>query len=149
MENIHNFGKNVKSLPLYTELFAKKVKSSDQFVDQITDPSHPFYTAARDIGREILSKTENWGWLAERVDDFAAEVEKEVAKKVQKWKMRAILSNGRMPLYDPKSTIKWLFERMINEYKNLFDPNRANFLDLRKADKLVRLQALNKMEVVA
>ncbi len=137
------------SLSLYIKLFAKTVKNSDQFIDQITDPNHQFYGAARDIAREILSKTENWKWLADRIDDFALDVENDVAKKVQKWKMRAILSNGRMPLYDPKSTIKWLFERMINEYKNLFDPNRANFLDLRKADKLVRLQALNKMEVAA
>jgi len=138
-----------KSLQIYVSLFAKKVKSSDEFIDQITNLEHPFFGAARDVAREILSKTENWKWLADRIDDFAAEVEKDVAKKVQKWKMRAILSTGKMPLCDPQSTIKWLFERMVNEYKNLFNQNRKNFLDIKRADKLVRLQALNKMDVAA
>ena len=146
MENIQNLGKNVKSLHLYTSLFAKKVQTSDEFIDQIINPEHPFYGAARDIAREILSKTENWRWLADRIDDFAAEVEKEVAKKTQKWKMRAILSTSKMPLSSPKNTIKWLFERMINEYKNLFDPNRKNYLNISKVDKLIRIEALNKLQ---
>ena len=140
MENIHNFGKNVKSLNLYIELFAKKVQTSDQFVDQITDPNHQFYGAARDIAKEILSKTENWRWLSEQLDDFAAIVEQDVARKVQKWKMRAILSTGKMPLCSPKNTIKWLFERMISEYKNLFDKKRRNYLDLKKWDMILKNQ---------
>ena len=148
MENIHHFGKNVKSLPLYVKLFSKKVQTSDQFIDQITDPQHPFYGAARDVAREILNKTENWRWLSERIDDFAGEVEKGVAKKVQKWKMRAILSTGKMPLCNPQSTIKWLFERMINEYKNLFDQNRINFIDIKKIDNLIKMEALNKLQTV-
>ncbi len=135
-----------KSLQIYVSLFAKTVKSSDEFIDQITNQEHPFFGAARDVAREILSKTENWKWLADRIDDFAAEVEKEVAKKVQKWKIRAILSTGKMPLCSPQKTIKWLFERMLNEYKNLFDRNRKNYLDLKKADKLVRLETLNKLQ---
>ena len=136
------------SLPLYVQLFAKKVKSSDEFIDQITDHHHPFYGASRDVAREILSKTEGgkWRWLAERLDDVGSLVEKEVARKVQKWKIRAILSTGRMPLCDPQSTIKWLFIRMVNEYKNLLDPNRANYLDLRKIDKFIRLEVLNKIQ---
>lgn len=128
------------SLHLYIQLFAKKMQTSDQFIDQITDPNHQFYGAARDIAREILSKTENWKWLSERIDDFAVIVEQDVAKKVQKWKMRAILANGKMPLCDPMSTIKWLFERMINEYKNLFDPKRKNYLDIQKADIILKNQ---------
>ena len=149
MENIHNFGKNVKSLPLYTSLFAKTVKNSDQFIDQITDPDHKFYGAARDVAREILNRTEGGKWrsLAERLDDFAGIAEQDVAKKVQKWKIRAILSTGRMPLCDPQSTIKWLFERMVSEYKNLFDKKRKNFLDLRKVDKILKLEALSKLEL--
>ena len=144
MERILQNDKNVKSLPLYTELFAQKVESSDEFIDQITDPQHPFYGACRDVAREILSKTENWRWLSERIDDFAGIVEQDVAKKVQKWKMRAILSTGKMPLCDLQSTIKWLFERMINEYKNLFDQNRRNFIDIKKIDNLIKLQAVEE-----
>lgn len=136
------------SLPLYTKLFAKKVQTSDQFIDQITDPQHPFYWAARDIAREILSRAEGgkWAWLANRLDDIGAETEKEVAKKIQKWRWKAILSSGKMPMDSPQSTIKWLFERMVSEYKNLFDKKRANYLDLSRADKLIRLQALNKLK---
>ena len=140
---------NYYSLPLYTLLFAKTVKNSDQFIDQVTDPDHKFYLAARDVAREILSRTEGgkWKWLAERLDDFAGIAEQDVAKKVQKWKIRAILSTGRMPLCDPQSTIKWLFERMVSEYKNLFDKKRKNFLDLRKVDKILKLEALSKLEL--
>ena len=149
MERILQNDKNVKSLPLYTELFAQKVESSDEFIDQITDPQHPFYGACRDVAREILSKTEGgkWRWLAERIDDFGGEVEETVARKVQKWKMRAILSTGKMPLCDPQSTIKWLFERMISEYKNLFDRKRKNYLDLSRADNILRLEVLDKLEL--
>ena len=148
MENIHNFGKNVKSLPLYTSLFAKTVKNSDQFIDQITDPDHKFYGAARDVAREILNRTEGgkWAWLSARLDDIGAEVEKDVSKKIQIWKWKSILGNGKMPLYCPAATIKWLFERMVSEYKNLFDKKRKNYLDLGRMDKLVRLEALNKLQ---
>jgi len=137
-----------KSLPLYTLLFAKTVKSSDEFINQITDPNHLFYAAARDIAREILSRTEGgrYNWLAERIDDIAKLVEVDVSKKIQKWWFKAILSNGKMPLCDPESTIKWLFKRMLSEYKNLFDRKRKNFLDLNKADWLLKLEALNKMQ---
>ena len=126
---------NVKSLDLYTQLFAQKVETSDQFVDQLIDPNHAFYAAARDVAREILSKIQNWSWLAARLDDFAIEVEKDVTKKIQKWKFRSILGCSKMPLCDAQSAIKWLFERMINEYKNLFDPSRKNFLDIKKVIK--------------
>ena len=142
MQRILENRENVKSLPLYVQLFTRKVKSSDEFIDQITNPEHPFYGAARDVAREILCKTENWKWLANRIDDFGNEAERAVAKKVQRWKFRSLLGCNKMPLCDPQSTIKWLFERMVNEYKNLFDPNRANYLDLQKMDKLVRLEAL-------
>jgi len=137
------------SLPLYTQLFAKTVKSSDEFINQITRPEHPFFGAARDIAREILSRAEGgkWAWLANRLDDIGAETEKEVAKKIQKWRWKAILSSGKMPMDSPQNTIKWLFERMVSEYKNLFDKKRANYLDLQKADKILKLEALNKLEL--
>ena len=149
MQNIHYLRGNVKSLPLYTSLFAKTVKSSDEFIDQITDPNHQFYGAARDIAREILSRAEGgrWSWLARRLDDIGTEVERAVAKKVQGWKFRSLLGCSKMPMDTPAATIKWLFERMVSEYKNLFDKNRANFLDLGRADKLVKLQVLNKLEL--
>jgi len=137
---------NYKSLHLYVQLFSKTVKSSDEFIDQITNPEHLFYSSARDVSREILAKTENWKWLSERLDDFAAEVERDVAKKVQRWKLRAILTTGKMPLCNPHKTIKWLFERMTNEYKNIFDLNRKNYLDLRKVDKLLQIETLKKIE---
>ena len=139
---------NYKSLPLYASLFAKKVKTSDEFIDQITNPEHPFFGAARDVAREILNRTEGGKWrsLAERLDDIGAETEKEVAKKIQKWYWKSVLGNGKMPMDSPQSTIKWLFERMVNEYKNLFDKKRANYLDLSRADKFIRLQALNKLQ---
>lgn len=146
MQIIHKHTQNVKLLNLYVELFGKKVETSDQFIDQIIDPNHPFYGAARDVAREILSKTENWSWLAARLDDFGSEVEKDVAKKIQKWKFRSLLGCNKMPLCNPKSTIKWLFERMINEYKNLFDPNRKNFLDIGKSDKMIKILAWEKMQ---
>ena len=136
------------SLPLYTQLFAKTVKSSDEFINQITRPEHPFYGAARDIAKEILSRTEGgkWKWLAARLDDIGAETEKEVAKKIQKWYWKSVLGNGKMPMDSPQSTIKWLFERMVSEYKSLFDKKRANYLDLQKADKILKLEALNKLQ---
>ena len=147
MKRIIQFNtQNVKSLDLYIQLFAQKVETSDQFIDQIVDPNHTFYAAARDVAREILSKTQNWNWLAIRLDDVASEVEKNVAKEIQKWKFRSILGCNKMPLCNPQTTIKWLFERMINEYKNLFDPNRKNFLNIKKSDKIIKILAWEKMQ---
>ena len=137
------------SLPLYTKLFAKTVQTSDEFVNQITRPEHQFYGAARDIAREILSKTEGgkWKYIASRIDDIGVIVERATARKIQKWYWKAVLGNGKMPLDSPQSTIKWLFERMVSEYKNLFDPNRKNYLDLKRADKILKFEALNKLEL--
>lgn len=148
MENIHNFCKNVKSLPLYTKLFSKKFKTSDEFIDQITDPEHQFFGAARDVAKEILSRAEGgqWKWLSYRIDDIGGIVEQDVSKKIQKWRFKAILGNGKMPMDTPAATIKWLFERMLSEYKNIFEEKRANFLDLRKADKILKLETLNQLQ---
>ncbi|WP_294967045.1 hypothetical protein [Sulfurimonas sp.] len=131
---------------LYVSLFAKKVETPEEFINQITDANHLFYAAAREYVAEILSRDTSWQWLSYRVDDFGNEVEKIVAKKVQKWLFRAILQVGKMPICNVESTIKWLFNRMISEYKNLFDERSRNYLNIAKSDNELKLQVLKKME---
>jgi hypothetical protein len=132
---------------LYVPLFVLKVDTPEEFANQLSDPEHPFYGASREYAREILSRDASWNWLANRIDDFGNEVEKNVAKKVQKWLFRAVLGNGKMPICNTESTVKWLFNRMISEYKNLFDKRSRNFLDIAKSDNELKMQALAKMKV--
>jgi hypothetical protein len=138
-------GIKMHSTELYILLFAKKVNTPDQFLDQIIDPHHQFYSAARDIAKEIMKKEDSWKWLEGRLDDVAGEAEKTVAKKVQKWKFKSLLGTGKMPMNSTENTIKWLFQRMTNEYKNLFNPKRKNFLNIKKIDKIIQAEAWNKI----
>ncbi|HIP14684.1 MAG TPA: hypothetical protein EYG74_04275 [Sulfurimonas autotrophica] len=130
---------------LYVELFVKKVSTPEEFLDQIINHEHPFYGAAREYAVKIMSRDQSWRWLSYRLDDFGEEAEKIVSKKIQRWKFKAILGVGKMPICDTKSTIKWLFNRMVSEYKNLFDIRSRNFIDVAKSDNELKIRAISKM----
>jgi len=127
---------------LYVSLFLKKYQSSDQFIDKLINPNHIFYGASREFAAEILKKEDEWKWLGNRIDDIGYDVEKMVSKKIQRWKFRAVLGTGKMPMCDLQTTATWLMNRMVNEYKNLFDKKTKNYLDIKKSDDLIKIKAL-------
>jgi len=132
---------------LYVSLFSLKVNTPEEFLDKIIDSEHPFYRATREYAVEVMSRDQSWKWLANRIDDFGSEVEKIVSKKIQRWKFRALLGSGKMPMCDVESTITWLFNRMVSEHKNiLFDKNSAHFLDIEKMDNKLKIDTLQKMQ---
>lgn len=113
---------------LYSTLLIKKY-NKEEFLLSIKNPESFFWKCCRDVAEETLLFSNNWNWLAQRIDDFAKIVELDYIAKLDKWKMKGSLSS----VYHDKSfadVINWLFERYISMLKNLFNQRYKNSLDV-------------------
>ena len=129
---------------LYACLFAKKEKNSISLINNISNnSSHHFWGACRDFAREILTKSNSWRWLGNRIDDFATLAQENMQKKLQNWLFKAILKSSKMPISDLKSTILWLLDRFVSELKNLFDFRSKNFIDIIRIDNIILCYAID------
>jgi hypothetical protein len=125
------------SKSLYPILFSKKWLDPYEFIECVAkDANHHFWGsggAGREFAKEILSKDDNWNWLAYRIDDFANLVEEEMRKKLSKWIWRSKFDIGGLSkhLTDTETATKWLMDRYTAELKNLFDERYKNHVRLK------------------
>ena len=119
---------------IYVELISLHYSKVDDFLNELfADKNHFFWGACRDIAREILINGPNsWQWLGYRIDDFGVFVESNMQKKLPKWLFKAQLGVGGLAkkIDSIEGTISWLFDRYINEMKNLFDERYKNYIDI-------------------
>lgn len=122
---------------LFQKLFAKKWKDPMALVKDIAnDIDHIFWGCARDFAKEILSKTPHWYWVVYYIDDYAPLVEDNI--QLKKWIKWAEEGKGSLNchLTDTQTLIRWLLDRYVNQFKNLFDVRYKNHI---KAIKFIYL----------
>jgi hypothetical protein len=126
----------MNTLELTTNLLTKKYNNvKDLLIDIANDDQHPIFIFSIDFAKEILSKNNNWNWLAEKVYDLNSLVITNLQDYIKNYYLNVLFVTKQnkltyfLNINDVKNAIKWLMERYVNILKNLFDKKSSKQID--------------------